>query len=115
MKVSEAGRLTIFSPSFDRGGVERMLAQLARGLGDLGVAVDLVVNRRPPHFLDRLPSSVRVVELAALGDKPLKAPFVTCAASVPASCSVPRTSVTTPRQSRGLSFCEPPEAARRGL
>lgn len=72
MQVSEARRLTIFSPSFDRGGVERMLAQLARGLGDLGVAVDLVVNRRPPHYLDHLPSSVRVVELAALGDKPLE-------------------------------------------
>lgn len=64
-------RLALFAPSFDRGGVERMLTQLARGLDGLGVPVDLVINRRSPHYLNTLPDSVRVVELSALAAKPL--------------------------------------------
>lgn len=64
-------QLALFTPAFDRGGVERMLTQLARGLDGLGVRVDLVVNRRSPHYLNTLPNSVRVVELSALAGKPL--------------------------------------------
>lgn len=64
-------RLALFAPAFDRGGVERMLTQLARGLDGLGVRVDLVVNRRSPHYLNTLPDSVRVMELSALAGKPL--------------------------------------------
>lgn len=69
--MSTSPRLALFAPSFDRGGVERMLAQLARGLADRGVAVDLVMNRRSAHYLADLPDRVRVVELLARADRPL--------------------------------------------
>lgn len=70
---ARAPDLALFLPSFDRGGVERMVSQLARGLAGLGVAVDLVVGRRGAAYLDALPATVRVVELAALGERPLDA------------------------------------------
>jgi glycosyltransferase involved in cell wall biosynthesis len=65
--------VALFSPSFDRGGVERMLTQLARGLADLGHRVDLVVRRRKEGLLEALPEGVRVVELDAIARDTLSA------------------------------------------
>lgn len=69
--VQSGPQIALFVPAFDRGGVERMLTQLARGLDGLGIRVDMVVNRRSPHYLNTLPDSVRVVELSVLAGKPL--------------------------------------------
>ena len=49
------------------------MVQLARGLAELGHAVDLVVRRRTGRFLDALPPAVRVVELDRIGSGPLDA------------------------------------------
>lgn len=68
--ADNASRLALFAPSFDRGGVERMLTQLARGLSDLGIDVDLVINRRGSAYLESLPGAVRVVELHELAGTP---------------------------------------------
>ncbi len=76
--------LALFLPSYDRGGVERMMAQLARGLAGLGLSVDMVIHRRSSHYLDDLPASVRVVELAALGGGLLDAAVVYCRCARPA-------------------------------
>lgn len=56
-------RLCIFIPSFDNGGVERMLVNLANGCTEQGVAVDLIVNRADGPYLSLLNSGVRVIEL----------------------------------------------------
>jgi glycosyltransferase involved in cell wall biosynthesis len=59
--------VSLFAPSFDRGGVERMFTQLARGLAQRELAVDLVVRRRAGRYLNALPENVRLVELEPLG------------------------------------------------
>jgi len=46
-------------------------ARACRGLADLGIAVDLVVNRRSPHYLHVLPDTACPVELSALAKRPL--------------------------------------------
>ena len=75
--------VALFSPSFDRGGVERMLVQLARGLADLGHRVDLVVRRRKGELLAGLPEAVRVVELDTIERDTLRAAVAYLRASVP--------------------------------
>ena len=65
--------LALFVPSFDKGGVERMVTNLARGLDGLGYAVDMVVRRRGSRYLDALAPSVRVVELDLMGGDLLSA------------------------------------------
>jgi glycosyltransferase involved in cell wall biosynthesis len=75
--------VALFSPSFDRGGVERMLAQLSRGLADLGYRVDLVVRRRNGELLEALPEAVRVVELDAIARDTLSAAVAYLRMAVP--------------------------------
>lgn len=75
--------VALFSPSFDRGGVERMLTQLSRGLADLGYRVDLVVRRRDGELLEALPAAVRVVELDAIGRDTLSAAVAYLRTAVP--------------------------------
>jgi glycosyltransferase involved in cell wall biosynthesis len=65
--------VALFVPSFDKGGVERMLTQLARGLAGLGHKVDIVVRQRERRYLDALPATVRVVELELIDSDPLAA------------------------------------------
>lgn len=63
MPKESSNRLCIFIPSFDNGGVERMLVNLANGCTAQGVAVDLIVNRADGQYFSLLSSGVRVVEL----------------------------------------------------
>lgn len=56
-------RVAIFASFSGQGGVERMVAHLAWGMADLGVAVDLVLARAHPDHLAHLPPAVRVVPL----------------------------------------------------
>jgi len=65
---AERPDLALFLPSFDKGGVERMLTQLALGLSGLGVRLDFVIRQRRSGYLDRLPDNIRVVELGPGGD-----------------------------------------------
>jgi glycosyltransferase involved in cell wall biosynthesis len=65
--------VSLFAPSFDRGGVERIFTQLARGLSQRGLTVDLVVRRRAGKYLNVLPADVRLVELEPLDRDMLRA------------------------------------------
>lgn len=63
MSASAGPRLAIFVSFSGHGGVERMVANLAGGLLDLGIAVDLLVARATGGHLGAIPRAVRVVPL----------------------------------------------------
>jgi len=66
MSVSELSiprRLAIFASFSGQGGVEKMIANLAAGFLDAGVAVDLVLARAQGEHLDAIPAGVRIVKL----------------------------------------------------
>jgi glycosyltransferase involved in cell wall biosynthesis len=65
--------VSLFAPSFDSGGVERMFTQLARGLAQRGLAVDLVVRRHAGKYLSAMREDVRLVELESLDRDMLRA------------------------------------------
>ena len=69
-------RLAIFIPSFGDGGVERMLVNLAGGLVRRGLQVDFVTRSRAGPYLDRLPATVRVVELGVSGPLEVLPPLI---------------------------------------
>ena len=71
MAAEPSDHLAIFLPSFERGGVERMLVNLAGGIAELGVPVDLVVMRSRGGYLDSLDARVRLVELGQLTGRAL--------------------------------------------
>lgn len=58
-------RVGIFVSFSGRGGVERMVCNLAEGMQEAGVAVDLVLARARGEHLDGIPAGVRVVHLHA--------------------------------------------------
>ena len=60
-------RLGIFLPNLDGGGAERMMVNLAAGLAEAGVEVDLVLARAKGPYLREVPPAVRVVDLDAPG------------------------------------------------
>jgi glycosyltransferase involved in cell wall biosynthesis len=59
------GRLAVFIHSFDNGGVERMMVNLAGAVAARRMAVDFVVNRARGPYLDSLPAAVRRFDLNA--------------------------------------------------
>lgn len=65
--LARTGRspIAILLPSFFGGGAERVLINLACGLLARGVDVDLVVASNRGPYRDRLPPSLRVVDLGA--------------------------------------------------
>jgi glycosyltransferase involved in cell wall biosynthesis len=76
LRVKDTAVVSLFVPSFNRGGVERMIINLARGMAELGVSVDLVVGHAPQAaHLDTLLDGVRVVRLRARGDRALAKAF----------------------------------------
>jgi len=56
-------RISIFIPSLERGGVERNIVYLAKGLSAQGYGVDLLVAFVADPFLKEIPSSVRIIHL----------------------------------------------------
>lgn len=58
-------RLALFLPSLVGGGAEKMLFHLACGFAERGLSVDMVLAQARGVYLERLPASVRVVDLAA--------------------------------------------------
>lgn len=58
-------RLAIFCPSFDNGGVERMLVNLANGLARTGVQVDFFVSSRERPYLGTLADGTRLFVLGS--------------------------------------------------
>ncbi|MFA5940520.1 MAG: glycosyltransferase [Sinimarinibacterium sp.] len=58
-------RLAIFIPSFDNGGVERMLINLATGISARGVDVDFLATRTDAPYFKTLAPAVRLIDLGA--------------------------------------------------
>src|SRR5690606_38066161 len=58
-----AGRLTLFIPSLNGGGAERVMVSLANGLSAKGLDVDLVLAREAGVYLTEVSRDVRIVDL----------------------------------------------------
>jgi len=59
---AQQDRIGIFIPSFDNGGVERMLSHLARGFVHRGCQVDMLVDRvEAPYLPDLASRGVRLI------------------------------------------------------
>jgi glycosyltransferase involved in cell wall biosynthesis len=56
-------RLALFLPGLYGGGAERIVLNLAAGLGEQGYAVDLILAQAEGPYLDQVPGSVRLVGL----------------------------------------------------
>ncbi|HJR16061.1 MAG TPA: glycosyltransferase [Gemmatimonadales bacterium] len=65
MTNSEYGRIAFFLPSLNGGGAERVILNLAEGITQRGLPVDLVLSAAEGALLDQLPASVRLVDLHA--------------------------------------------------
>lgn len=63
--AGESGRVALFLPSLSGGGAERIMLTLAAGLCARGVGVDLVLATATGEYLDRVPETVRQVDLGA--------------------------------------------------
>jgi glycosyltransferase involved in cell wall biosynthesis len=59
------GPIAFFLPTLSGGGAERVIVNLAQGMTDRGLPVDLVVAAAKGAFLNQLPSAVRLVDLHA--------------------------------------------------
>jgi len=57
--------VALFLESLEGGGLERMMLNLARGLSEYGLSVDLVLAKATGPYLADLPSSVNLVDLEA--------------------------------------------------
>ncbi len=60
---SGPGPIAFFLPSVRGGGAQRVIVNLAQGLTERGLPVDVVLATAEGVFLDQLPESVRVVDL----------------------------------------------------
>jgi glycosyltransferase involved in cell wall biosynthesis len=63
--IDGAGRLALFYGFFGGGGVERCFTNLAQGFLDRGFRVDVVLGQAGGPHLDKLPSTVRLIDLNA--------------------------------------------------
>jgi glycosyltransferase involved in cell wall biosynthesis len=65
--VRRLGHLAIFLADLQGGGAERMMVNLAAGLVERGVKVDLVLAKAVGPYLSQVPDAVRVVRLDSRG------------------------------------------------
>ena len=59
------GPIAFFLPSVRGGGAQRVIVNLAQGMVERGLPVDVVLATAQGVFLDHLPAAVRVVDLGA--------------------------------------------------
>lgn len=65
MRAAKPGPIALFLPSVRGGGAQRVVVNLAQGMSERGLAVDLVLTAAEGVFLDQLPPAVRLVDLRA--------------------------------------------------
>jgi glycosyltransferase involved in cell wall biosynthesis len=63
--MSRDGPIAFFLPSLRGGGAQRVIVNLAHGIIERGLPVDVVLGAATGVFLDQLPSAVRLVDLRA--------------------------------------------------
>ena len=60
---TNSGLIALFVPSLEGGGAERVILDLASGLVDRSIQVDLVLVKAEGHFRDQVPKGVRLIDL----------------------------------------------------
>jgi glycosyltransferase involved in cell wall biosynthesis len=63
MTTAKSGPIALFVPSVRGGGAERVVLNLAQGMGERGLPVHLVLTVTQGAFQNQLPTAVRVVDL----------------------------------------------------
>ncbi len=58
-------RIAIYLPALEGGGAERVMLDVAKGLAQRGLSVDLVLVRAEGPYLELLPAQVRLIDLSA--------------------------------------------------
>ncbi len=57
--------ISIFLPALEGGGAERAMLHLAQGFAERGIKTDLVLAQAEGAYLDKVPASIRIVDLKA--------------------------------------------------
>jgi glycosyltransferase involved in cell wall biosynthesis len=65
MTEPRPGPIAFFLPNLQGGGAERVILNLAQGITERGIPVDLVLAAAEGAYLDQVPPAVRVVNLRA--------------------------------------------------
>jgi glycosyltransferase involved in cell wall biosynthesis len=65
MTPRATGPIALFLPSVRGGGAQRVVVNLAQGMSERGLSVDLVLTAAVGVFLDQLPPAVRLIDLGA--------------------------------------------------
>jgi glycosyltransferase involved in cell wall biosynthesis len=60
-----SSRIAIYLRLLSGGGAERMMVNLIKGFVDLGLSVDLVLNKADGPYLNLVPPQVRIIDLKA--------------------------------------------------
>ena len=60
---SHAEKIALFLPNLEGGGAERIMVDIARGLAQRGVPVDLVLVSAEGQFREMVPECVRIIDL----------------------------------------------------
>jgi glycosyltransferase involved in cell wall biosynthesis len=63
--LSATGPVAFFLPSLHGGGAERVTVNLAQGIAERGIPVDLVLATATGDLLDQLPPAIRLLDLGA--------------------------------------------------
>jgi glycosyltransferase involved in cell wall biosynthesis len=63
--MSSRGAIAFFLPSLRSGGAERVMMNLAQGITERGLPVDVVLAAATGDLLDQLPPAIRLVDLRA--------------------------------------------------
>ncbi|MBS3967371.1 MAG: glycosyltransferase [Truepera sp.] len=65
LNSDQAPPLALFLPSLSGGGAERVMLNLARGISQHDLQVDLVLAKAEGPYLKQLPTGIKVIDLAA--------------------------------------------------
>lgn len=57
--------VSFYLPNLSEGGVQRMVINLAHGLLEQGIKVDLVIDRLEGPFVEQIPSGARLIDMKA--------------------------------------------------
>ena len=68
--VEKLGHTALFLPSLDGGGAERIFLNLAQGLVEYGVAVDILLAKREGPLLSSIPKGASLIDLS--NSKPIR-------------------------------------------
>src|SRR4051812_2265183 len=65
MGSAVSGPIALFAPSLVGGGAERVLINLAEGLVERGLPVDIVLSAAHGAYLENVPDAARLIDLGS--------------------------------------------------